>query len=111
GVTVTTISPGDGVNFPHTGDSVTIHFSGASDHGLDFGSTRDRGAPLITQIGAGRPGVIEGWDEGIMQMSLGQRAILTITPDVGVESARELSGGIIVISATFKFDVELLKIN
>jgi len=27
--------------------------------------------------------VIKGWDEGVMQMSLGERAKLDITPDFG----------------------------
>ena len=29
GVTVETITPGDGVNFPKTGQTVTVHYSGA----------------------------------------------------------------------------------
>lgn len=31
------------------------------------------------QLGVGQ--VIKGWDEGVMQMSLGERAELTCTPD------------------------------
>ena len=29
------------------------------------------------------PQVIKGWDEGVMQMSVGERATLNITPDFG----------------------------
>lgn len=40
---------------------------------------RDRGEPFTTQIGVGK--VIKGWDEGVVQLSLGQKAVLTATPD------------------------------
>ncbi len=35
--------------------------------------------PFVTQIGVGR--VIKGWDEGVPQLSLGQKANLICTPD------------------------------
>ena len=38
------------------------------------------GSPFQTKIGVGQ--VIKGWDEGVPQMSLGERATLTITPYV-----------------------------
>lgn len=37
-----------------------------------------KGKPFETTIGVGQ--VIKGWDEGVPQMSLGERAKLTITP-------------------------------
>jgi len=36
------------------------------------------GKPFETKIGVGQ--VIKGWDEGVPQMSLGEKAKLTITP-------------------------------
>jgi FK506-binding protein 1 len=36
------------------------------------------GKPFETIIGVGK--VIKGWDEGVPQMSLGEKATLTITP-------------------------------
>ena len=36
------------------------------------------GKPFETVIGVGQ--VIKGWDEGVPQMSLGEKAKLTITP-------------------------------
>ena len=36
------------------------------------------GQAFETKIGVGR--VIKGWDEGVPQLSLGERAKLTITP-------------------------------
>lgn len=42
-------------------------------------SSRDRGQPFQTKIGVGQ--VIKGWDEGVPQLSVGQKAKLTCTPD------------------------------
>ena len=50
--------------------------------------------------------VIAGWDEGVAKMSKGQRAKLTISPDMGYGA----SGvpGCIPPNSTLVFDVELL---
>lgn len=48
-------------------------------NGSKFDSSRDRGQPFVTPIGVGR--VIKGWDEGVPQLSLGQKARLICTPD------------------------------
>ncbi|KAJ0420079.1 peptidyl-prolyl cis-trans isomerase [Aspergillus carlsbadensis] len=108
GVTVEAISAGDGVTFPKKGDVVTIHYVGtlASD-GSKFDSSRDRGDPFVTQIGVGK--VIRGWDEGVPQLSLGQKAVLTCTPDYAY-GARGFPP-VIPPNSTLKFEVELLKIN
>ena len=53
--------------------------------------------------------MIKGWDEGVIKMSLGEKAKLTITPDYGY-GARG-AGGVIPPNATLIFEVELLKIN
>ncbi|GAA6048391.1 hypothetical protein JCM3770_003735, partial [Rhodotorula araucariae] len=80
GVTVETISPGDGQNFPKKGDRVQIHYLGTlQSTGAKFDSSLDRGQPFETAIGVGQ--VIKGWDEGVPQLSLGQKARLICTPD------------------------------
>jgi len=43
-----------------------------------FDSSRDRNDPFVTQIGIGK--VIKGWDEAVPQMSVGEKAELTIPP-------------------------------
>ena len=58
-------------------------------------------------IGVGQ--VIKGWDQGVMQMSLGQRANLIVPSSLGY-GARG-AGGKIPPNADLIFDVELLKIN
>ncbi|CED85188.1 macrolide-binding protein fkbp12 [Phaffia rhodozyma] len=79
GVTVETISAGDGKTFPKAGDTVHMHYVGTLQNGNKFDSSRDRGQPFVTPIGVGR--VIPGWDEGVPQLSLGQKAKLICTPD------------------------------
>lgn len=50
-----------------------------------------------------------GWDEGVMEMSLGEKAILHITSDYGYGS--QGAGGVIPPDADLDFQVELLKIG
>ncbi|XP_035827478.1 FK506-binding protein 1-like [Aplysia californica] len=106
GVTVETIQAGDGVNFAKAGDTVVVHYTGTLQNGQKFDSSRDRGKPFQTKIGVGQ--VIRGWDEGFTQLSKGQRAKLTITPDYGYGASG--AAGVIPPNATLVFDVELLDI-
>ncbi|KAL7418036.1 hypothetical protein BDY24DRAFT_373853 [Mrakia frigida] len=108
GVTVELISPGDGVHFPKKGDQVTMHYVGTlQSTGAKFDSSRDRSDPFKTAIGVGR--VIKGWDEGVPQLSLGQKAKLICTPDYayGANGYPPIIPG----GSTLIFEVELLKIN
>ncbi|KAJ8947840.1 hypothetical protein NQ318_009985 [Aromia moschata] len=70
-------------------------------------SSRDRGTPFKFHIGRGE--VIKGWDEGVAQLSVGQRARLTCSPDYAYGSRGH--PGIIPPNATLIFDVELLEIE
>lgn len=80
GVNVESISGGDGKTFPKPGDTVDMHYVGTlQSNGNKFDSSRDRGQPFRTRIGVGQ--VIRGWDEGVPQLSLGQKARLICSPD------------------------------
>lgn len=81
----------------------------------------------MTKIGVGQ--VIKGWDEGVPQLSLGEKAILTCSPDyaygargyppiipgeptrpVPPRDARSADGArALAANSTLKFEVELLK--
>ena len=50
--------------------------------------------------------VIAGWDDGVAKMSKGQRAKLTISPDMGYGA--QGVPGTIPPNSTLVFDVELL---
>ncbi|KAF8949400.1 FK506 binding protein proline rotamase rapamycin-binding protein [Haplosporangium gracile] len=107
GVTKTVISKGDETNYPKKNDTVTMHYVGTLADGSKFDSSRDRNKPFITQIGIGR--VIRGWDEGVPQMSLGEKAVLKISSDYGY--GPDGYPPVIPQNAELTFEVELLKIN
>lgn len=82
GVQKTILSEGNGPS-PQKGDKVTMEYTGwlktsTGDKGKQFDSTTGRG-PFQTPIGVGR--VIKGWDEGVVQMKLGEKAKLDISSD------------------------------
>lgn len=85
-----------------------MHYHGTlASNGQKFDASRDRGRPFQFTIGIGQ--VIKGWDEGVMQMSLGEKSMLRITSDFGY-GARG-AGGVIPPNADLNFEVELLAIN
>uniref|UniRef100_A0A8C5MAN3 peptidylprolyl isomerase n=1 Tax=Leptobrachium leishanense TaxID=445787 RepID=A0A8C5MAN3_9ANUR len=99
--------------FPKKGQTCVVHYTGkTSDSNCDlilhkFDSSRDRNKPFKFKIG--RQEVIKGWEEGIAQMSLGQRAMLTCSPDVAYGATGH--PGVIPPNATLVFDVELMRIE
>lgn len=85
-----------------------MHYVGTlAANGKEFDSSRKRGSPFKTAIGVGQ--VIQGWDQGVPQLSLGERAKLIIPANEGY-GARG-AGGVIPPNADLIFDVELLAIN
>ena len=94
---------------PSVGQSVDAHYTGWLD-GFDsdnkFDSSRDRGDPFRFNVGVGE--VIKGWDEGFLDMMVGERWNLIIHPDLGYG---ERGAGIIKGGSTLYFDVELLGIR
>lgn len=107
GVEKTVLKAGDGRTMPRAGQRVTVHYTGTLTNGKKFDSSVDRNEPFVFSIGRGE--VIRGWDEGVAQMSLGEKARLNITPDFAY-GARG-AGGVIPPNATLIFEVELLRIG
>ena len=60
GVESETIHPGDGMNFPQRGQTVTVHYTGTLTNGNVFDSSRSKGRPFNFRLGVGQ--VIRGWD-------------------------------------------------
>ncbi|CAJ0573796.1 unnamed protein product, partial [Mesorhabditis spiculigera] len=107
GVDINTVKAGDGATFPKTGQTVSCHYVLTLENGKKIDSSRDRGSPFKFKIGKGE--VIKGWDQGVAQMSVGQRATLTISSDLGYGPAG--IKGTIPPNSTLIFDVELLGVN
>ena len=89
------------------GDVVLAHYEGRLEDGTVFDSSYGRGEPLRFTLGVGQ--VIQGWDEGIRGMRVGEKKALVIPP----EEAYGEQGvpGVIPPNATLYFDVELVGIQ
>ena len=79
GVDTTLLQEGDGTNYPNRGQNVMIHYTGTFPDGNQFDSSRDRGQPFTFRVGLGH--VIRGIDEAVIEMSIGQRMRLVISPE------------------------------
>jgi FKBP-type peptidyl-prolyl cis-trans isomerase len=102
-----------GAKSPKSGDFVTVHYTGwlfdeskPENKGQLFDSSIGRGE-FTFQIGVGQ--VIKGWDEGVMKMKIGDKARLTIPPQLGYGSRG--AGRIIKPNATLVFEVDLLNVR
>ena len=75
------------------GDFLIMDYVGVSySTGLQFDASWDRGSPFPFELGAGR--VIQGWDQGIVGMSVGGRRSLTIPPELAYGEKGSGSGSI-----------------
>ncbi|KAK4824301.1 hypothetical protein QYF61_013046, partial [Mycteria americana] len=88
-------------------ETVCLVLAGMLQNGKKFDSSRDRNKPFRFKIG--RQEVIKGFEEGVTQMSLGQRAKLTCTPEMAYGATGH--PGVIPPNATLLFDVELLRLE
>lgn len=73
--------------------------------GTKFDSSYDRNSPLSFTLGQGR--VIQGWEQGLLDMCIGEKRKLTIPPELGY-GARGV--GPIPANSELIFDTELVGI-
>lgn len=90
------------------GDTAVVHYTGWLVDGTKFDSSVDRGTPF--EFGVGQGGVIEGWDEAVALMKVGDKWKLTIPPGLAY-GQRSVAGGLIPPNSTLVFEVELLDLK
>jgi FKBP-type peptidyl-prolyl cis-trans isomerase FkpA len=100
------ITSGNGAS-PKRGDTVTVHYTGWLTDGTKFDSSVDRDEPFAFVLGTGQ--VIQGWDQGVATMRIGDKARLTIPPELAYGEAGY--PGAIPSNSTLIFEVELLAIS
>ena len=61
------------------GKVVRIHYTGTTDDGKKFDSSYDRNDPIEFTCGAGQ--VIKGFDDAVMDMEVGDKKTIHLTPD------------------------------
>ncbi|KAJ1918761.1 FK506-binding protein 2B [Mycoemilia scoparia] len=94
---------------PTKGDVVAVWYTGKLEDGTVFDTNiKKRGQPLRFKVGTGQ--VIRGWDEGLLTMGLGEKAVLTIEPEWAYGKKGVPAAGI-PPNAKLIFDVELIKID
>lgn len=100
------IQKGDGKR-AEAGKTVAVHYEGSLENGKVFDSSYPRKKPIEFRLGQGQ--VIEGWDEGIALLQVGDKARFVIPSDLAYGAAG--AGGVIPPNATLIFDVELMEVK
>src|SRR5690606_19207444 len=97
---------GDGVQ-AEKGKTVSVHYKGMFPDGSVFDSSYKRNAPIDFPLGKGN--VIQGWDEGIQLLRVGDKARFVVPSHLAY--GERGAGGVIPPNATLIFDVELVKVK
>lgn len=90
---------------PTVDSTIEVHYTGTLLDGTKFDSSVDKGQPLTYKVA----GFIKGWQEGLVQMKVGEKRKLLVPPDLGY-GARG-SPPVIGPNAWLVFDMELLAIK
>lgn len=108
GLRTLVLSPGTGAS-PKSGDSVAVRYKGSLLVGgkvfdQNLGANRE---PFVFHVG--RHEVIEGWDEGLQLMKVGEKRLLIIPSELAYGARGRPP--VIPRSASLVFEVELIEIK
>lgn len=92
---------------PKKNEKVTVHYIGYLLDGKKFQSTVDLKRPFTFPVGVGA--VIPGWDEALLEMKVGEKRTLILSPDLAY--GNRSIGNLIPASSWLIFEIELLEIN
>ena len=105
-VNIEILKEGEG-EFSKTGDTLVVHYVGTLENGDKFDSSLDGGEPF--EFTLGDHSVIEGWEQGMLQMQVGEKRKIFIPYELAYgEYGRP---PIIPKKANLIFEVELLEIK
>jgi FKBP-type peptidyl-prolyl cis-trans isomerase len=90
---------------PVSTDRVVVHYVGTLKDGVEFDSSRARGAAATFKLNQ----VIPGWTEGVQLMSEGDRFRFFVPPELAYR--HHGSGPVIGPNEALIFDVELIKVQ
>ena len=69
------------MNKVENGQTVSVHYVGTLDDGVEFDSSRTRGEPMSFQVGSGQ--LIAGFDTALPGMVVGEVKTINLTPTEG----------------------------
>ncbi|WP_280562546.1 FKBP-type peptidyl-prolyl cis-trans isomerase [Chromohalobacter sp. 48-RD10] len=98
------LESGDGET-PSSDDTVKVNYEGKLPDGTVFDSSYERGEPITFQVGQ----VIEGWQEALQQMQVGDTWMLYVPADLAYGQGG--TGGPIGPNQALTFKIELLGIE
>jgi FKBP-type peptidyl-prolyl cis-trans isomerase FkpA len=106
-VSIVTVKPGKGPG-AQKGDAVSVNYTGTLTDGSKFDSSFDHKPPAPFEFVLGTGTVIQGWEQGILGMKVGEKRKLTIPPSLAY-GPRARPG--IPANSPLVFDVELMAIK
>jgi FKBP-type peptidyl-prolyl cis-trans isomerase len=99
----------------HSGDTVTVQYTGWFTDGTVFDSSRTRNLPFTFTINANPEQVIPGWDEGVPGLAAGGQRKLIVPSALayGPNGQQDPNTGVTIIppDATLVFEIELISVK